>query len=399
MSVIFEAKRSDELNTVAVWSVAIHIPAFEEFAEKNFYWSTSDNFDLGDGNIYQGILISCKGRHQRDRGNDYAEFSVSNPNNATYQEIYPYEDLLEKAEVTISECYEIEDGYFESEIRFIGYLADFTQNDKQKTLDFTASSDMSRTGFMVGGRILTRERCGAEFAYNGSTMPQYELCGWQTSQGGNPTFCTRFLKGVDGCEAHNNEHRFFAVTGLVDVPIQIVSTEINFQGNYTEIYPNGFDYDSRACFSENTLVVMADWTTKPINKVKVGDKVMGFDIFDSDKLVETEVLQTFSHLVNEIELAQFENATFEATKDHLFYVSSRLFAPLRHLDGVFGAKTVLGLDKNRFFSRETIVKCQTSYEVCSVFNLHTTVATFIICDRNENFYFFVHNNKYLAYLS
>jgi hypothetical protein len=399
MSVEFEQKRNDTLNTVAAWSVHIKFPDFEEFTEQNLYFSTTENFDLGDGNVYQGKLLSCKGRHQRDRGNDYAEFVVANPNNSTYQDIYPYEDLIEKAEVTISECYEIEDGYFESEIRFFGYLTDFTLNDKQKTLDFTCLSDMSRGGYPVGGQILTRERCGAEFPYNGSSSPAFELCGWQTSQGGNPLLCTRLLKGIDGCEAHNNEHRFFAVTGLTETPVQIIATETNFVGEQVYFYPSGFDYETRACFSANTLVLMADWTTKFINQIKIGDKVKSFDIFDCDKLIDSEVLNTFSHIVKEIEIAKFDKALLETTKEHLFYVSSQLFAPVKSLDGNLNARTVLGLDCHKQFSRSSLMSCETSNEICSVFNFHTSANNYIVCDQEQNFFYFVHNNKYYPYLS
>lgn len=381
---IFEEKRDDKLNTVAVWAVSVKIPAFEEFAEKNFYWSTSNQFDLGDGNVYQGLLKSCRGRHQRDRGNDYAEFVVGNPNSLTYQDIYTHEDLIEKAEITVRQCFEIEDGYFESEIIFFGYLADFTVNDKEKSLDFTANSDLSRNGFSVGGRILTRERCGAEFNYNGVENATYHLCGWQTIQGGNATFCTRYLKGIDGCEAHNNDHRFYAVTGLVETPIQIVPVDVS---------PTGFDYETRPCFTPNTLVLMADWTVKPIDKVLVGEKVMGFDVFDNDKLVESEVLDTFKHLVDEVEVVTFSMAILETTKDHLFYLGKALFAPVKALGNPLSGKRCVGLDKKRKAAEMVFLTSRTSFEKATVFNLHTSSHNYIVCDRFQRFYFFVHNAK------
>jgi hypothetical protein len=393
MSALYDELR--EAGGVALaWTVHIQFPQFEEFDELNLYYTTAQNLDIGDGNIYLPLLSSVKGRHQSDRGNDYAEFSLLNPNHSTYQDFITREDLIEKAVVIINECLGVGDDFYEPEYRFKGYLADFTQNDSSKTLDFTAYSDMSRQGIKVGGLILTRERCRHEFNYMGLKDPDTDGCGWQVAQGGNPVYCSRYLKGIDGCEAHNNEHRFGAVTGLVDTPIQIIPPE-QFQ------YPTGFDYETAQCFSANTLVVMADGREVPINKVKIGDKVLGFDIFDKDKIVESEVIKTFTHIASEILIATFDYAILETRNEHLFYLGNALFGVLSRSDAVLGVKVegTKGFDikEAQNVSLSRILNLKESKEICTLFNLHTTSNNYIVADRQGRFYYFVHNRKWDYY--
>ncbi len=177
------------------------------------------------------------------------------------------------------------------------------------------------------------------------------------------------MKGIDGCEAHNNEHRFGAVTGLVDTPIQIIPPS-EFQ------YPTGFDYESDACFSANTLVVMFDGTVSPINKIGKGDKVLGFDIFDKDKLIESEVKNTFTHLVESIAIARFDYAILETTMSHLFYIGNALFAPVRACDTVLGVKVEGSIGFNvkdaQNVSHSKVINLKESREICTIFNLNTT---------------------------
>src|SRR5665811_658137 len=113
MSALFETQRASN-EAVAVWTVMLHFPTFinpfttETVAEKNFYWATGDGIELEDGHVYTQQLTEVPlGRHQAGRGNDYAEFNASNVDYALYQELLPYQDLIEKCEVTIKKAYEV----------------------------------------------------------------------------------------------------------------------------------------------------------------------------------------------------------------------------------------------------------------------------------------------------
>lgn len=382
-SALFEAQRAS-LEAVAVWTVHIYFPAFELLSAKDFRWATGQGIELEDGFIYEQRLTDIpKGRHQRGRGNDYAEFTASNPDYALYQELLPYQDLIEKAEVTIAKAYEITKDLWESEIQFFGYLKDFTLDDTDKTFKFTAFADISRSGFPVGGRILTRERCGTEFNFNGVADPTYHICGWQTAQGGNATFCSKKKKGVDGCAAHNNLGRFFAVEGLSTADVQITTNGLD---------GSGWDYGTdRSCFAEEVCVLMADWKIKPIVDVRAGMQVMGLDIFAQEAVRPTKVFSRQKTLVQDVWLARFDkgHAKVRVRKNHLFYIGKLLFAPVGRLN----QRPVIGMDIDRNPAKSRLTAIERVVEEIFVYNLHTETGTYIICDTSRQFYYFVHNEK------
>lgn len=379
-SALFEAERAKP-TAIAVWTVHISFPAFGDLDAKDFYWATGKNIELEDGQVYTQILTEVpRGRHQKGRGNDYAEFNAGNIDYSVYQEIYPYQDLIEKAYVIVRKAYEVSRDYWESEVQFIGYLKEFTLDDTDKSFKFTVNSDMSRNGFLVGNRIMTRERCGTEFNTSGLADPEFHKCGWQTAQGGNPLFCSKKLKGVDGCEAHNNTHRFFAVTALATAPVTV------FSGG--GVGGGGWD---PPCFADSVFVLMADNSLKPINRVKRTDKHLGFDVFDNDRLIAGEVLNTQKTLVNEIHIADFDLARLEVRKDHLFYIGKQTFLPVAAL----GDNPAHGLNFEKKSATSNLLSIERSIEQLFVYNLYTSTNNYIVTDRDARFFYFVHNQKIL----
>lgn len=380
MSDAFEEKRNAKEATAA-WSVKVTFPAFEALPAKSFYWGTT-TFEVDDETFNHKLIEVPKGRHQRDRGNDYAEFQASNPNNALYNDFYPYEDLIERAEVVIKECYEIELGLYESETRFFGYLKDFTLQESDKSLKFTAMSDLSRSGFLVGGRILTRERCGTDFNVNGLISPLISPCGWQTIQGGNPLFCSKYMDGVDGCNAHNNSHRFYAIKGLSDAEVQVIAGSTQ-----------GFPYQTgTSCFIGGTFVLMADWSLKEIQEVKKGDYVLGFDVF-TDRLKPSKVLDTIKHTPNQYERGYLGRGgivkEFGITREHLFYKGSSIFKPY----GATIGETVQGLLKDGKRAEIASIDSETVFGEVSTYNLYTETGTYMITSEDLEVIAKVHNLK------
>lgn len=374
-SALFELERA-KTEAVAVWTVHIAFPASGDLPAKDFYWATGKNIELEDGNVYTQILTEVpRGRHQSGRGNDYAEFNAGNVDYSVYQEIYPYQDLIEKGYVTIRKAYEVSRDLWESEIEFIGYLKDFTLDDTDKSFKFQVSSDMSRTGFLVGNRIMTRERCGTEFNINGTEDPEFHRCGWQTAQGGNPLFCSKKEKGVDGCESHNNTHRFYAVPALTTAPVTVSS-----------ISGGGWD---PPCFADSAFVLMADNSLKPINRVKRTDKHLGFDVFDNDRLLPGEVLNTQKTLVDSICVADFDLARLEVRHDHLFYIGNRTYLPVAAL----GQNPAHGLNIEKKHATSDLLSVERSFEKLFVYNLQTSTNNYIVTDRDARFFYFVHNRK------
>lgn len=380
-SVSFEAKRQ-ALEAVSVWTVHMHFPAFGDLPAKDFYWSSGEKIELEDGHTYIGQLKNIpRGRFQKDRGNDYAEFSAANPEGALYAQIQPYEDLIERTVCIIRECYALDVSLYESEIKYYGYLKDFTINDSEHSVDFTSLSDMSRPGFLVGNRILTRERCGTEFNVNGLNDPAFHKCGWTTPQGGNPLFCSKLFDGVDGCIAHNNTHRFYAVPALSTVAIEVVPSG--------EIDPGGWDHDSGPCFLEWVRVLMADGSTMRIENVTAGMETMGYDVFDDDKLVSGIVLDHFVDKSRSIDMANFDGVELAVRYNHLFYTGNRLYVPVAGLIG----ETAFGMDFAQKRLRTTLNSLHKRFGAFTLHNLRTSTNNYIVTDEKEHVFVFVHNEK------
>lgn len=377
----YEAQRNAN-SAVAVWTVHLHFPAYGALPAKDFYWATADGIELEDGNTYERQLTAYpKGRHQRDRGNDYCEFSVANPGHSLYQEVYPYEDIIERCEVVVRECFEIETDYYESEIRFVGYLKDFTLADTELSMQFTALSDMSRLNFFVGNRILTRERCGTEFNFDGLNDPETHPCGWTTAQGGNPDFCSKFLNGVDGCKAHNNSHRFYAVTGLTTATVEVI------QGN---IDPNGFPYDSGPCFTRRMFMLMdREMNVLPMDKIEIGMTHVSFDPFKDGELVMSQIRERYPHKTDHFWKADFGDALFEVAKEHLFYIGGQSFAPV----GFLGERQAIGIDNTQNAVRRDLLSIEKVSGDDIFYEFRTSTSGYIVTDENKQFFAFVHNYK------
>lgn len=379
MSEAFEEKRN-ATEAVAAWTVKVSFPEFGELDAQDFFWATTP-MEVDGENFEHTLTEIPNGQHQADRGGDMAKFSAANPNNALYDIFYPYEDLIERAEVIIKECYEIEVGYWESEVRFFGYLKDFDVNNE--TLNFTAMSDLSRTGFLVGGRILTRERCGTSFNVNGLLSPEDDPCGWQTIQGGNPVFCSKLEFGVDGCASHNNTHRFYAVKGLSDARVSLIT------GN-----ASGFDYQTGStCFIAGTLILMADWSLKPIERIVPRiDYIMGFDKLTGE-LVPAMIWQRFKHRVTEYQRAIFTRETKTAIigvrKEHLVNVADGIY---KAYGATIGEK-VQGITKDGKRAQINSIQSETIFGETDVYNLQTACGTYLVSSKDAEIIIKVSNRK------
>jgi hypothetical protein len=380
-SALYEIQRAKE-EAVTIWLLHLHFDAYFDIPAKDFYFASTSYIDfyIDDEEIRFdfGLTEVPKGRHQRDRGNDYAEFSIINDGNANYQDFRPYEDIIERGYLHIYQALQIDKDYYEGEIKFVGYVQDFTLDETSKSLKFTALSDMSRKNFYVAARILTRERCGTEFNFDGLNAPEFHACGWQTIQGGNPDHCTKFLEGEDSCVAHGNAHRFFAVPGLSTANVEFV--------------PNGevdFPYNTGGCFTDKMFVLMADDSIKPIGEVQVGDKHLALNI-STQEIVAGEILETFVHDGEKAISCEFaRGSVIETTANHLFNTKTKYFAPIGSMRGEW----LSGLDSDKKRALDRLERISDLSELQTVYNLHSSLNTFIVCDENRQFYYIAHNRK------
>jgi len=74
------------------------------------------------------------------------------------------------------------------------------------------------------------------------------------------------------------------------------------------------------CFDENANILMADLTYKPINKIKIGDSVLGKD--KNGNLCFTKVTKTFSRQTENLVKLKTDKFNLTCTPEHLFYLHS-----------------------------------------------------------------------------
>lgn len=323
-----QARRNPEAQMAG--GVKLAFPAFDDLPEKTVYYGTR-RFEA-DGEEYVPALADMPYvRSGRGLSQDGAGFQINDPKSEIYAVLQPYADVIEDTEVVIKECLKTSLDIFESEIVHNGFLEDLAWSDANLGIACSSISDMSRTGFLTGGRILAQFICAAVFNKNGLKDPAFDPCGWTLPQGGNPVFCTHKYEGTDGCVDHNNGHRYFAVEGLATAHVQLYDGPIG-----------GFPYGSHqpTCFTPKTLVWMGDGSLKPIWKVKKDDIVWSFK--PDGELIRARVKETKKHLVDSHLSIDFgKGRILEPTPEHLFLIAPDLFkeiGALRSGDSVRGRK-------------------------------------------------------------
>ncbi len=291
--------------------VALTFPAFDDLPEKKLFLGTR-NFEGDDGAHYESAMAEMPYlRSQKGLGQDGLDFAINDASSIWYEILKPYEDVVVDTECVAREFLKTKNDIFESEIILPGFLEQMTLNESNLQIQFSAVSDLSRSGFLVGGRILTQRYCAAKFNKNGLKNPLFDACGWTTAQGGNPLFCTHKLKGADGCEDHLNDWRLFAVEALT-------SAEIT-----TTAGGGGFEYGG-TCFPPKTLIWMADGSYKPIYQVNKGEWVMSFTT--GGVLVKRKVIKTFVHTVDSHLVFDFgQDRQLGVTPEHPLLIAPDLF--------------------------------------------------------------------------
>lgn len=297
---------------VLTGAVDITLPAFDDLPEVKIFAGTS--FFECDGNEYKPLLPELPViNNPRGLAQDTASFKVNDPNSIWASTFNLYRDVIEDTAITTKECLFTAENVFESEKTLVGFLERFSINEKDYSLDFEAISDISRTGKIAGGRILSQRFCAANFNKNGLKNPEIDPCGWTTPQGGNPIFCTHKREGVDGCIAHNNSHRFYAIEGITS---GVITT-------YTGGTIGGWEYGENPCFTSKMPVNLVNGTT-PIYKVKKGDLAWSFD--KNGNVAKKKVIDVRRDFVDQILILEFEHGQkIETRPDHLFLINHNLF--------------------------------------------------------------------------
>lgn len=303
--------------------VKMTFPAFDDKPEMIKRYGTR-RFEV-DGEEFERALNDMPLVRQQAEASaqDSSEFLITDADNERYGVLREYEDVMEDVEIEVKECLLTELGIFESEIVHRGFIESFGIADSSMGINISSISDMSRTGRLMGGRILTQRYCGLKFNINGLLPALIDPCGWQVDQGGNPIFCTHKLKGTDGCEDHNNAWRFGAVEALTTAAVSYV-TGGGIGGGGWE-YGNGPGYGGGGCWLPGTDVLMFDGSVKPIWQVKKdGPPVMSFD--KHGRFCAGEVDDVMTHIVPQhLKFDLGRNRILEPSLEQPFKVGDDVF--------------------------------------------------------------------------
>lgn len=98
--------------------------------------------------------------------------------------------------------------------------------------------------------------------------------------------------------------------------------------DYVEHLKSSMPLDEFSCTPGETPILMADWKTKPIEHVQVGDEIIGFTLGEGRKnggLVKTRVKRTFSKQDHVLKLIMKSGREVLCTKDHRWWTGRSQF--------------------------------------------------------------------------
>lgn len=222
----FEQERNSS-NAHQVWCVDITLPAFGDYNELTIYLATLpievDGVDYSTRNANRFSLINTPTWNSNDNAtSDGGQFSASNAS-GLWTVLTPYRNVIKKAYIVVKEALQVHlygqaTSFYVSETITEGYLRTCELPGKTEVA-FTYVSDITNPDKLIAARILTSQTCVKKFNVGGLLSATVDPCGWQTAQGGNGSFCSLKKDGIDGCKAHNNEHRFGAVEEIATATI------------------------------------------------------------------------------------------------------------------------------------------------------------------------------------
>lgn len=214
------------------------------YPETTLYFANGEGVVL-DGKAYENKLRNIGAiKFSLGKAPDNTDISIENVSRDLGFTLTDFQRVLDGSKVEIKRAFKVSESTWETNVMFVGYVRDTKVS--QDKIDLSLTSDMTRRGTSVAGRPLT-QRCIFRFNVNGSGVGP--LCGWVTSQPGNPLSCDKGLDTVNGCQAHGNQHRFGGVPAFTALDLS-----------------NGYDYTSGGwgegsgggwCISIDSLVLAA----------------------------------------------------------------------------------------------------------------------------------------------
>ncbi len=185
------------------------------YPETTLYFANGEGVVL-DGKVYENKLRGIGAiKFSLGKAPDNTEIAIENVSRDLGFTLTDFRRALDGSKVEIKRAFKTSDSTWETDSMFTGYVKEHPKVS-QDIIGLVLSSDMTRRGTSVAGRPLT-QRCIYRFNTNGSGVGP--LCGWITSQPGNPLSCDKGLETVNGCQAHGNQHRFGGVPAFTALDV------------------------------------------------------------------------------------------------------------------------------------------------------------------------------------
>jgi uncharacterized membrane protein YgcG len=134
----------------------------------------------------------------------------------------------------------------------------------------------------------------------------------------NPQLAVGTLHVGDG--VLNIHNKFVKITAMTYIPGKVQTYNLRSVTGFDDYYANDYAaHNKGSCFVAGTKILLANGLQKDIENVSVGDKVMGYDVFNK-KLAPETVLKVESPIRDHIYKLTFgDNNTVELTKEHPLY--------------------------------------------------------------------------------
>lgn len=289
------------------------------------------------------------------------------------QKILPKERFVEGSSVVMYFAWKLADGTVYADKVFDGEISGANLSMASGAVTLSLVGDLYVSNRIVGAFPLA-QRCVHKFNVNGLLSPEDSPCGWQTAQGGNPTFCDKTEDGNDGCIAHGNLHRIGAIPFFANVTVQLTTSETS----------TGF-LVIQTCFINQSPILLPNWSEMPLGEFVEGSPIMSFNEktgrLEADEVEQVHIHQAEPRRILTIEFA--DRIIEGVTPEHPTFLKAGLFTPVGDLiESNFVPSIVGSTFENYSWEKTRILKISERIESVEVRNLSVRKnKTFVVARR------------------
>lgn len=290
------------------------------------YFAT-EKIEVDANEFVDNLVVADDIEQSIDGGTDRVSITIQNVDKQIGLDVKA--GLVHFAQVSLGKYYRNNSGDYEWREQFFGEA--IPQNYNQREAKIEILDDWVAAGYCVANWTLS-DVCQLIF--------KSVECGYE----GEETYCNHKLKGdcTKFARTFRNVSETFPIVKNPTNPTAPSDGGIQSGGGNTGWGGTG---GGNTCLLGETLILMADWTYKRIDEIKIGDFVMSFD--EHGKLHPAKVLRTFINHFKSYRDLRFEYSRLGITGKHGILQSSLRFKQARFF---MEENKSLFLDKNKDWS-------------------------------------------------